>query len=181
MEMYDPHTNAWYIKLSCITAGMPLLSEARMGRRSWARSRGMTCTPMPDIYSYHVLLQVCLCYRRPGWVGDPEHDREVWPAHQCLIYIAIMYYCRYAFAIGGQDGSEILSTMERYDPHTNAWMLVAPLAKPLRFMTSTSHKGKLYVFGGESTNDVSSAAYRLVSFSPVSNIWCMYMYSKTCL
>ncbi|KAK3096186.1 hypothetical protein FSP39_024171 [Pinctada imbricata] len=66
----------------------------------------------------------------------------------------------YAFAIGGQDGTEILSTVERYDSNTNAWMLVAPLPKPLRFMTSTSHKGKLYVFGGESTSDVSSSGFR---------------------
>ena len=74
------------------------------------------------VYSY-VLLQVCLRYRRPGWVWDPEYHGEVWPAHKRLIYKAIIYYCRYAFAIGGQDGSEILSIMERYDPHTNAWYI----------------------------------------------------------
>lgn len=67
---------------------------------------------------------------------------------------------RYAFAIGGQDGSEILSTVERYDPHTNAWILVAPLAIPLRFMTSISHRGKLYVFGGETSEKISKTAYR---------------------
>ena len=59
----------------------------------------------------------------------------------------LISFDRYAFAIGGQDGSEILSTVERYDPHSNAWILVAPLAIPLRFMTSISYRGKLYVFG----------------------------------
>ena len=70
------------------------------------------------------------------------------------------YIFRYAYAIGGQDGTENLSTVERYDPHTNTWMLVAPLPQPLRFMTSVSYKGKLFVFGGEGATDVTRSAYR---------------------
>ena len=64
------------------------------------------------------------------------------------------------YAIGGQDGAEVLSTVERYDQHTNTWTLVAPLPQPLRFMTSVSYKGKLFVFGGEGTTDVTRTAYR---------------------
>ncbi|KAL3848473.1 hypothetical protein ACJMK2_019327 [Sinanodonta woodiana] len=74
----------------------------------------------------------------------------------------------YAFAIGGQDGTEILSTVERYDPHTNTWMLVAPLPQSLRFMTSVSHRGKLYVFGGEMPTNVSNAAYR---YEVTEDVW----------
>lgn len=72
----------------------------------------------------------------------------------------LISFYRYAFAIGGQDGSEILSTVERYDPHSNAWILVAPLAIPLRFMTSISYRGKLYVFGRETTDKINNKAYR---------------------
>lgn len=80
-----------------------------------------------------------------------------------LYQIKILYqFYRFAFAIGGQDGSEILSAVERYDPHTNAWILVAPLAIPLRFMTSISYRGKLYVFGGETTDKISKTAYRYI-------------------
>lgn len=71
------------------------------------------------------------------------------------------------FAIGGQDSTEILSSVERYDPHNNTWMLVAPLPKPLRFMTSLSYRGRLYVFGGESTTDVSNSVYRYVQKNEV--------------
>ncbi|XP_069104186.1 kelch-like protein diablo [Argopecten irradians] len=74
----------------------------------------------------------------------------------------------YAYAIGGQDGSEILTTVERYDPHTNAWTLINPLNKALRFMTSISYKGKLYVFGGETTNSISSSAYK---YDPTEDSW----------
>ncbi|XP_071116430.1 kelch repeat and BTB domain-containing protein 8-like [Haliotis cracherodii] len=74
----------------------------------------------------------------------------------------------FAFAVGGQDGAEILSSVERYDPHTNTWMLVAPLPQPLRFTTSLSYRGKLYVFGGENTSEISSSAYR---YDPAEDAW----------
>lgn len=68
------------------------------------------------------------------------------------------------YAVGGQDGSEILMTVERYDPHTNTWTMVHSLPRSLRFMTSVSYKGKLYVFGGETKSDVSNGALRYILF-----------------
>ena len=68
--------------------------------------------------------------------------------------------CRYAYAIGGQDGAEILSSMEKYDPHTNTWTLVAPLPRPLRFMAAVSYRGKLFVLGGEDVGIVCKNSYR---------------------
>ena len=67
--------------------------------------------------------------------------------------------------MGGQDGNEILMTVERYDPHTNIWTLVRPLPQCLRFTTGVSYKGKLYIFGGETKTGVSNNALRLVVFS----------------
>uniref|UniRef100_A0A0B6Z9M0 BTB domain-containing protein n=1 Tax=Arion vulgaris TaxID=1028688 RepID=A0A0B6Z9M0_9EUPU len=74
----------------------------------------------------------------------------------------------YVYAVGGQDGSEILMTVERYDPHTNTWTMVHSLPQPLRFMTSVSYKGKLYTFGGETKSDVSNGALR---YDPQSDSW----------
>ena len=77
-----------------------------------------------------------------------------------FLIILCLFIFSYVYAIGGQDGTEVLSTVERFDLHTNTWTLVAPLPQPLRFMTSVSYKGKLFVFGGEGTTDVTRAAYR---------------------
>ncbi|XP_060554452.1 kelch-like protein 12 [Ruditapes philippinarum] len=74
----------------------------------------------------------------------------------------------FAYAIGGMDGTETLSTVEKYDPRANTWTLVAPLPQPLRFTTSVSLKGKLFVFGGEGVTDVVSTAYR---YDPVEDSW----------
>ena len=60
------------------------------------------------------------------------------------------------------DGTETLSTVERYDPRANTWTLVAPLPQPLRFTTSVSLKGKMFVFGGEGVTDVVNTAYRYI-------------------
>lgn len=72
------------------------------------------------------------------------------------------------YAVGGQDGVEILSSVERYDPSTNTWTLVRPLPRPLRFMTAVSYRGSLYVFGGETRSDVSAAVLR---YNPLEDSW----------
>ena len=74
------------------------------------------------------------------------------------------------FAVGGHDGTEILTSVERYCPHTDSWMLVNPLPQPLRFMTTLSYCGKLYVFGGENVTQISRNAYRYDSRPDFKNI-----------
>ncbi|ESP03276.1 hypothetical protein LOTGIDRAFT_137657 [Lottia gigantea] len=74
----------------------------------------------------------------------------------------------YIFAVGGHDENDILNSVERYDPHTNTWCMVAPLPQPLRLMTSVSYRGKLYVFGGETNSDFSNNAYR---YDPATDKW----------
>lgn len=71
-----------------------------------------------------------------------------------------MSFSRYLYAIGGHDGTETLSSMERYDPCTNTWTLVAPLFRPIRFMSAVSHRGKLYVMGGEEKGAVCKDCWR---------------------
>ncbi|XP_076095876.1 kelch repeat and BTB domain-containing protein 8-like [Mytilus galloprovincialis] len=88
--------------------------------------------------------------------------------NMCRSQFSLTVVDGYMFAIGGQDGTEILSSVERYDPHSNAWMLVAPLPKALRFMTALSYRGRLYVFGGEASTDVSNSVYR---YDPTEDTW----------
>ncbi|WAR03750.1 KLH20-like protein [Mya arenaria] len=73
----------------------------------------------------------------------------------------------YGYAVGGMDGT-VLSSVERYDPCSNTWSLLAPLPQPLRFTTSVSLKGKLYVFGGENSETIVNTAYR---YDPCSDTW----------
>ncbi|XP_059153102.1 kelch-like protein 17 [Physella acuta] len=88
--------------------------------------------------------------------------------HMSRSQFALVIVDGYIYAVGGQDGNEILMTMERYDPHTNTWTMVHSLPRPLRFMTGVSYKGKLYVFGGETKTDVSSGALR---YDPQEDSW----------
>uniref|UniRef100_A0A2C9MAJ6 BTB domain-containing protein n=2 Tax=Biomphalaria glabrata TaxID=6526 RepID=A0A2C9MAJ6_BIOGL len=74
----------------------------------------------------------------------------------------------HVYAIGGQDGSEILMTVEKYDAPTNTWTMVHSLPRPLRFMTGVSYKGKLYIFGGETKTEVSNGALR---YDPQEDTW----------
>ncbi|KAK6167195.1 hypothetical protein SNE40_021287 [Patella caerulea] len=80
------------------------------------------------------------------------------------------------FAIGGQDGTEILRSVEKYDPNTNVWTMAAQLSQPLRFMSSVSYRGHLYVFGGENTTDFSRCAYK---YDPASDTWTSLPNMKT--
>ena len=63
-------------------------------------------------------------------------------------------------AVGGQNESSIIDSVEVYDPCTNAWTVRTPLPQPVRCMTSVAYKGSLYVFGGETEKEITRAAYR---------------------
>ena len=73
------------------------------------------------------------------------------------------YLYRAIFAVGGQNETTILDNVERFDKGSNSWSQVAPLPQPLRCLTGLSYRGRLYVFGGESTSEISDAAYRFVA------------------
>lgn len=66
---------------------------------------------------------------------------------------------RFLFAVGGHDEYELLDSVERYDPQLNTWSLVAPLPQKMRCMASVSFKGKLFLFGGEMSSEITNSAY----------------------
>ena len=76
--------------------------------------------------------------------------------------------CRFHFnrsivAVGGQNETSIIDSVEVYDPISNAWSVRTPLPQPVRCMTSVAYKGSLYVFGGETEKEITRAAYRLLA------------------
>jgi len=60
------------------------------------------------------------------------------------------------YAVGGRnDDEDALSSVERYDPATNAWEAVAPLAAARGFLDVAVLDGKLYAVGGYNDDDGS--------------------------
>ena len=68
------------------------------------------------------------------------------------------------YAVGGLAGGfGRLSSVERYDPATNAWEAVAPMAAARRAHAVAVLDGKLYAVGGQGAgfnNDVPSSVER---------------------
>ena len=71
------------------------------------------------------------------------------------------------YAVGGHsDGVGRLSSVERYDPATNAWEAVAPMATARDSHAVAVLDGKLYAMGGNEEN-LSSVE----SYDPALNAW----------
>jgi len=60
--------------------------------------------------------------------------------------------------VGGSDGSDYLSSVEKYDPVSNKWLTFTPLPTPLNFMQVLVWGNDLYVFGGSVASFLSSGA-----------------------
>src|SRR6185503_8779973 len=51
-------------------------------------------------------------------------------------------------AVGGFDGTNLLGTVEIYDPRTDAWTAAAPMPTPRAGLALAAFNGKLYAIGG---------------------------------
>lgn len=94
----------------------------------------------------------------PSAVGRVGSTHDSNPAGQLLKVSCLPFY-RCLFAVGGRDEDELLDSVERYDPRLNVWSLVAPLPHKMRCMSSVSYKGKLFVFGGEMSTEITNTAH----------------------
>jgi kelch-like protein 17 (actinfilin)/kelch-like protein 20 len=71
--------------------------------------------------------------------------------------------------MGGFDGQNRLSSVERYDPATNAWEAVAPMSTARRDLATAVFDGKLYVMGGhDGQRRLLSSVER---YDPARNEW----------
>ena len=66
------------------------------------------------------------------------------------------------------DGGGFLSSVERYDPATNAWEAVAPMGTARVVLAVAVLDGKLYAVGGESNDNYLSSVER---YDPALNAW----------
>ena len=77
------------------------------------------------------------------------------------------------YAVGGfNDDNGFLSSVERYDPATNAWEAVAPLTLARFGARVAALEGKLYAVGGRIEDDeVDRPANSVERFDPATNAW----------
>ena len=80
------------------------------------------------------------------------------------------------YAAGGQENEADDATsnlVERYDPATNAWEVVAPMAEARHSHAVTVLDGKLYAVGGYDGDDLSSGTTlsSVERYDPAANAW----------
>ena len=74
------------------------------------------------------------------------------------------------YAVGGwNDDDGFLSSVERYDPATNAWEAVAPMAEAREHHSVAVLDGKLYVAGG--LGAVHSRFSSVERYDPAIDAW----------
>ena len=72
------------------------------------------------------------------------------------------------YVMGGHDGRNQLSSVERYDPAKNAWEAVAPMSTARFALAAAVFDGKLYVMGGYDGRNGLSSVER---YDPARNEW----------
>ena len=72
------------------------------------------------------------------------------------------------YAVGGFDGTTRHSSVEVFDPHTNAWTSIAPMSMVHGGFAMAAVQGKLYVAGGFDGGDGMATTE---VFDPEQNRW----------
>mmetsp|Transcript_37510 Transcript_37510/g.117485 ORF Transcript_37510/g.117485 Transcript_37510/m.117485 type:complete len:90 (+) Transcript_37510:118-387(+) len=72
------------------------------------------------------------------------------------------------YAVGGWAGGSALSRVERYDPATNAWEMMAPMAAARADFSVAVLDDELYAVGGRGDGGILSSVER---YDPAANAW----------
>ena len=83
------------------------------------------------------------------------------------VHLALAVLDGKLYAVGGV-GDVFLSSVERYDPATNAWEEVAPMMAARVNLAAAALDGKLYVVGGNTEIEALSSVER---YDPATNAW----------
>ncbi|XP_026495082.1 actin-binding protein IPP-like [Vanessa tameamea] len=72
------------------------------------------------------------------------------------------------YAVGGEQGSQILANGEVYDPQTDKWSNIAPMKEARCEFGLTAWNGNLYAFGGWVGSDMGAS---VEVYDPISDEW----------
>ncbi|XP_699490.4 kelch-like protein 35 [Danio rerio] len=77
--------------------------------------------------------------------------------------------CGKLYVVGGYNGRERVSTVERYSPHENSWISVSELPLPVSSAALASCCGKLYVIGGAISDHANTN--QVQCYDPLTDSW----------
>ena len=102
---------------------------------------------------------------------DPVWDRWVrlTQANVRLKKFTVVVFENFIYKIGGQDGFDISSKVERFSVQTNSWSHVCPLNIPTTELSAVVNEGKLLIIGG--LTDSLTFSREVFTFEPVENKW----------
>lgn len=110
------------------------------------------------------------------WALNPRNKQWVSVApmlHARKIFSLVTCQGR-MYAIGGQDSSKLLSSVECYDPVSQTWREVAPLQSARMGTAAAEINGKIWVAGGYTGDKMNPVTDRVECYDPGSNQWtCM--------
>eukprot|EP00794_Sanderia_malayensis_P007021 gene7021-7808_t len=166
VERYDPKTDQWKFVAPTntprSTAGMAVLDNKlySVGGRD-----GSSCLSSVEVYDPHTdrWTMAAPMLKRRGGVG-----------------VAVLH--GYLYALGGhdaacnQDSSKQFSSVERYDPMTDSWSLVAAMSNCRDAVGLSALGDKLYSVGGYDGLRYLSA---VEAYDPETNEWASVAYMNT--
>lgn len=80
---------------------------------------------------------------------DPFITFKVAPMHTRRCYVSVAELRGLIYAIGGYDGHNRLSTVERYNPKTNQWTVITPMNMQRSDASACTLKERIYATGNK--------------------------------
>lgn len=106
------------------------------------------------------------CFASSGWIQDPGHAIPVPVSHLGQVAaddVGRIYLC------GGTTDSGVTDTVQRFDPNSETWQLVAPLHVPRSGIAVTSDgDGRIYAIGGGNSSGATDLVER---YDPSTGQW----------
>lgn len=81
---------------------------------------------------------------------------------------AAKFICHFHLALGGHNGVSHLRSVERFDPLSSEWTMVAPMSRPRTGLSVAVLNGFLYSVGG---HDGSGYLNLVQCYDPNTNTW----------
>ncbi|KAF4525766.1 hypothetical protein B566_EDAN002028 [Ephemera danica] len=156
VEFYSLHTGDWHT-LACLPFAVSKHGLVASGTNHMYLAGG----EFPDGTASNHL-----------WRYDPVMDTwaEMAPMMFSRSELGLAVLDGHLYAIGGWEGTCRLDSVERFNPHTNMWEMIAPVKMAVTSPAVVAHLGKLYVTGGAVLEDGDGIGL-VQRYDPKTNSW----------
>ena len=165
LERYDPSTNEWEEEaVAPMPSARTYVGMAVLDGKLYMAGGRSEADGEADLATFNLVERYDLTTK--AW-------EEVAPMAEARYAHAVAVLEGKLYAVGGHNNVAInvgasLSSVERYDPATNAWEAVAPMATARRVHAVAVLDGKLYAVGGEDADGNLSSVER---YDPAEAVW----------